>query len=113
MLTARGILTKINSVMIPGINDQHLVEVNKAVKSRGAFLHNIMPLISAPEHGTVFGLNGQRGPTAQELKALQDSCEGEYEHDAPLPPVPRRCGGAAGRGSQRRNSPPTRSWPWR
>ncbi|HTV33432.1 MAG TPA: NifB/NifX family molybdenum-iron cluster-binding protein, partial [Methylocella sp.] len=45
--------------------------------SRGAFLHNILPLISAPEHGTVFGLNGQRGPTAQELKALQDSCEGE------------------------------------
>ncbi len=77
MLTERGILSKINSVMIPGINDQHLVEVNKAVKSRGAFLHNIMPLISAPEHGTVFGLTGQRGPTAQELKALQDSCEGE------------------------------------
>ncbi|HTO79168.1 MAG TPA: nitrogenase cofactor biosynthesis protein NifB [Methylocystis sp.] len=77
MLTERGILCKINSVMIPGINDQHLVEVNKAVRSRGAFLHNIMPLISAPEHGTVFGLNGQRGPSAQELKALQDSCEGE------------------------------------
>jgi len=32
-------------VMIPGVNDQHLVEVNRAVKSRGAFLHNIMPLI--------------------------------------------------------------------
>jgi len=77
MLTERGILCKVNSVMIPGINDMHLVEVNKAVKSRGAFLHNIMPLISAPEHGTVFGLNGQRGPTAQELKALQDACEGE------------------------------------
>jgi nitrogen fixation protein NifB len=77
MLTARGILCKVNSVMIPGINDHHLVEVNKAVKSRGAFLHNIMPLISAPEHGTVFGIEGRRGPTAQELKALQDSCEGE------------------------------------
>ena len=77
MLTERGILCKVNSVMIPGVNDQHLVEVNRAVKSRGAFLHNIMPLISAPEHGTVFGLNGQRGPSAQELKALQDSCEGE------------------------------------
>ncbi|MCC9624186.1 nitrogenase cofactor biosynthesis protein NifB [Thalassospira sp. MA62] len=77
MLTERGILCKVNSVMIPGINDKHLVEVNKAVKSRGAFLHNIMPLISAPEHGTVFGLNGQRGPSAQELKALQDDCEGE------------------------------------
>jgi nitrogen fixation protein NifB len=77
MLTARGILCKVNSVMIPGINDKHLVEVNKAVKSRGAFLHNIMPLISAPEHGTVFGLKGQRGPSAQELKTLQDDCEGE------------------------------------
>ncbi|MET4348811.1 nitrogenase cofactor biosynthesis protein NifB [Bradyrhizobium sp. RT9a] len=75
MLTARGILCKVNSVMIPGINDQHLVEVNKAVKSRGAFLHNVMPLISSPEHGTVFGLRGQRGPTAQEVTALQDSCE--------------------------------------
>ncbi len=77
MLTERGVLCKINSVMIPGINDKHLVEVNRAVKSRGAFLHNIMPLISAPEHGTVFGLAGQRGPTARELKELQDACEGE------------------------------------
>ena len=77
MLKEAGILAKINSVMIPGINDQHLVEVNKAVKARGAFLHNIMPLISSPEHGTVFGLNGQRGPSAQELKALQDACEGD------------------------------------
>jgi nitrogen fixation protein NifB len=77
MLTARGILCKVNSVMIPGINDWHLIAVNKAVKTRGAFLHNIMPLISAPEHGTVFGLAGQPGPTAQELKELQDSCEGE------------------------------------
>jgi nitrogen fixation protein NifB len=76
MLTARGILCKVNSVMIPGINDQHLIAVNKAVKARGAFLHNIMPLISAPEHGTVFGLAGLQGPTAQELKALQDNCEG-------------------------------------
>jgi nitrogen fixation protein NifB len=76
MLTARGVLTKINSVLIPGINDEHLYEVNREVKKRGAFLHNIMPLISEAEHGTVFGLTGQRGPTAQELKAVQDACMG-------------------------------------
>jgi len=76
MLTARGILTKINSVLIPGINDEHLIEVNREVKKRGAFLHNIMPLISEPEHGTVFGLTGQRGPSAQELKEVQDACMG-------------------------------------
>ncbi|ARO32565.1 nitrogenase cofactor biosynthesis protein NifB (plasmid) [Rhizobium sp. NXC14] len=76
MLTARGILTKVNSVMIPGINDEHLIEVNKSVKQRGAFLHNVMPLISNPAHGTYYGLTGQRGPRAVELKALQDRLEG-------------------------------------
>ncbi len=77
LLTANGILCKVNSVMIPGVNDDHLVEVSQKVKSLGAFLHNIMPLISAPEHGTYYGLTGQRGPTARELKALQDKCEGQ------------------------------------
>lgn len=76
MLTARGVLTKINSVLIPGINDDHLIEVNREVKKRGAFLHNIMPLISEAEHGTHFGLTGQRGPSAQELKTVQDACMG-------------------------------------
>ncbi|HYD32139.1 MAG TPA: nitrogenase cofactor biosynthesis protein NifB [Azospirillaceae bacterium] len=76
MCVAAGILVKINSVMIPGINDEHLVEVNRWVKQRGAFLHNIMPLISDPAHGTHFGLTGQRGPTAQELKVLQDQVAG-------------------------------------
>jgi nitrogen fixation protein NifB len=65
--------------MIPGINDQHLLEVNKAIRERGAFLHNIMPLISAPEHGTYFGLTGQRGPTPKELKELQDKCAGNMK----------------------------------
>jgi nitrogen fixation protein NifB len=76
MLTARKVLVKVNSVMIPDVNDAHLLDVNRAVKARGAFLHNIMPLISDPAHGTYFGLNGQRGPTAQELKTVQDACEG-------------------------------------
>lgn len=75
-LTAKGILVKVNSVMIPGINDEHLIAVNAAIKARGAFLHNVMPLISAPEHGTHFGLTGQRGPSPMELKTLQDQLAG-------------------------------------
>ena len=75
-LQEADILCKVNSVMIPGINDEHLVEVNHMIREKGAFLHNIMPLISAPEHGTYFGLTGQRGPTPAELKALQDRCAG-------------------------------------
>ncbi|MEC4819307.1 MAG: nitrogenase cofactor biosynthesis protein NifB [Scytonema sp. PMC 1069.18] len=78
-LKEADILCKVNSVMIPGINDEHLIEVNKVIREKGAFLHNIMPLISAPEHGTHFGLTGQRGPTPTELKALQDNCAGNMK----------------------------------
>ncbi len=75
-LRDKDILVKVNSVMIPGVNDQHLPDVNAAIKARGAFLHNVMPLISDAAHGTYFGLNGQRGPTPAELKALQDKLAG-------------------------------------
>ncbi|MGK7913895.1 MAG: nitrogenase cofactor biosynthesis protein NifB [Synechococcus sp.] len=78
-LQEADILCKVNSVLIPGINDEHLPEVNQAIRDRGAFLHNIMPLISAPEHGTYFGLNGQRGPKPKELKAVQDKCSGNMK----------------------------------
>lgn len=70
-----GILCKVNSVVIPGVNDRHLPEVARRVKALGVFLHNLMPLISAPEHGTHYGLAGQRGPTRAELEAVQRACE--------------------------------------
>jgi nitrogen fixation protein NifB len=75
-LVAAGILVKVNSVLIPGVNDAHMVDVNRVVKAKGAFLHNVMPLISDPAHGTHFGLSGQRGPTPIELAAVQDRLEG-------------------------------------
>jgi len=76
MLVERGVLVKVNSVMIPGVNDEHLKEVSKIVKAKGAFLHNLMPLIAEAEHGTFYGIMGQRGPTHEELQALQDECAG-------------------------------------
>jgi len=75
-LTAKGVLVKINSVLIPGLNDEHLLAVNQAIKARGAFLHNVMPLISDPAHGTRFGLDGVRGPTPAEVKAVQERLGG-------------------------------------
>jgi nitrogen fixation protein NifB len=77
MLAERGVLVKVNSVLIPGVNDEHLKEVSRVVKAKGAFLHNVMPLIAEPEHGTFYGLMGQRGPTHDELQALQDACSGD------------------------------------
>ncbi|TVZ38767.1 nitrogen fixation protein NifB [Alteromonadaceae bacterium 2753L.S.0a.02] len=77
MLTDRGILVKVNSVMIPGVNDQHLPEVSRIVKEKGAFLHNVMPLIAEAEHGTFYGVMGQRSPEPEELQNLQDACSGD------------------------------------
>ena len=77
MLVAKGVLVKVNSVLIPGVNDEHLKEVSRIVKEKGAFLHNVMPLIAEPEHGTFYGVMGQRSPTQEELQDLQDACAGD------------------------------------
>ena len=76
MLVERGVLVKVNSVLIPGINDEHLHEVHRVVKAKGAFLHNLMPLIARPEHGTYFGLTGQAEPTEEQLRVMQEAWVG-------------------------------------
>ena len=35
--------------------------------AKGAFLHNVMPLIAEAEHGTFYGVMGQRSPEPEEL----------------------------------------------
>jgi nitrogen fixation protein NifB len=75
LLRERDVLVKVNSVVIPGVNDGHLADVARAVRRAGAFLVNLVPLISAPEHGTHFGKTGQRGPTLAELERIQVRCE--------------------------------------
>lgn len=74
MLTDRGILVKANSVLIPGVNEKELVNVAKKLKELNVFLHNIMPLLSKPEYGTYYGLNGQESATDQEIMAAQEAC---------------------------------------
>ncbi|MDP4145105.1 MAG: radical SAM protein [Bacillota bacterium] len=43
-----GVVVKVNSVLIPGINDEHIETIAKTVKEAGATLYNIIPLI--PQH---------------------------------------------------------------
>jgi len=38
-----------------------------------------MPLLSAPEHGIDFGLNGLPAPTAQEPRAFPNQCSDNME----------------------------------
>ena len=43
-----GTIVKVNTVLIPGINDQHIETVAETVKEAGATIYNIIPLI--PQH---------------------------------------------------------------
>lgn len=69
-----GILIKANSVLIPGVNDKHLPEVAKKLKEIGVFLHNIMPILSEPEFGTKFALDGVPSATDQQQMEVQEAC---------------------------------------
>lgn len=71
-LVSNNILCKVNSVIIPGVNDQHLVDVSKTIKTLGAFLHNITPLI--PCEGSHYGDIGIRKPTKEEVNNIQNLC---------------------------------------
>jgi len=70
----KGILIKANSVLIPGVNDEHLPEVAKKLKEIGVFLHNVMPIISEPEYGTKFALDGVPSATDQQQMEVQEAC---------------------------------------
>ena len=43
-----GITVKVNTVLVPGINDDHIETIAKTVKEHGASIYNIIPLI--PQH---------------------------------------------------------------
>lgn len=70
-LAEKGVLVKVNIVMIKSLNDQHIPGVVKKVKGLGAFVTNIMPLI--PASGSVFK---HYPPTSiKELNDLRRECE--------------------------------------
>ncbi|MDD4749119.1 MAG: nitrogenase cofactor biosynthesis protein NifB [Methanosarcinaceae archaeon] len=64
-----GIVIKINTVLIPGINDKHLLDIAKKINELGVYIMNIMPLI------TQGAFANRRAPTAEERKAAQAACE--------------------------------------
>ncbi|MCW2277687.1 nitrogenase cofactor biosynthesis protein NifB [Heliophilum fasciatum] len=70
-LTERGVLVKVNIVMIKGINDGHIPDVVKKVKELGVFVTNIMPLIPAP--GSAFAHFPQT--SMQEVNQLRNACQ--------------------------------------
>lgn len=60
-----GITIKINTVLVPEINGEHIEEIAKTVSSLGASIYNIIPLIPQYE------LKDYREPTCQEIDAAR------------------------------------------
>lgn len=51
-LKDHGIIVKVNSIIIPGINDHHIVDISKDMAKRGVDIFNCIPMI--PVAGTAF-----------------------------------------------------------
>jgi nitrogenase cofactor biosynthesis protein NifB len=72
LLTDRGILCKVNIVLIKGINDRHIPEIVQKAKELGAAMTNIVPMI--PVKGSVFENLPPGDPL--EISELRKQCEG-------------------------------------
>jgi MoaA/NifB/PqqE/SkfB family radical SAM enzyme len=70
-LTSRGIICKVNTVMLKGVNDDHIETVVKKVKELGCEITNIMQLI--PVAGSAF--EDMPLVNNKEITAMRKQCE--------------------------------------
>ncbi|HBD08941.1 MAG TPA: nitrogen fixation protein NifB, partial [Syntrophobacteraceae bacterium] len=70
-LHARGIVTKVNTIVIPGVNDEHVIEVARVMAELGVDILNCMPVfpnantpfenVSEPTHDQMAAIRGVAG----------------------------------------------------
>ncbi len=66
-----GMVVKVNTVLIPTINDHHVIEVARRVGGMGVYMQNIIPLIPQYKFSHI------PPPTPEEKKKIQEEC-GKY-----------------------------------
>ena len=74
---AYGMTIKVNTVFIPGVNETQIPLIAAKVKSLGAFVMNVMPIIPQAEFA------GITPPTAEEISVVQAANEqviGQFKH---------------------------------
>jgi nitrogen fixation protein NifB len=59
-------IVKINTVLIPGINDKHVFDIARKIKEMGVFIHNVMPLIPQYKFAHI------NPPTPEEKRKIQE-----------------------------------------
>ena len=68
-MAALGILVKVNTIVVPGLNDKHVGEVAAACLAAGASMHNCMAMI--PVEGSEFA--SLPAPTAREMTLAREA----------------------------------------
>ncbi len=69
VISDAGVVVKVNTVLVPEINAQHIESVARAVKAAGAALFNVIPLIPQYE------LRDMTAPTCAEIDAARTAAE--------------------------------------
>jgi nitrogen fixation protein NifB len=69
MAVDAGLSLKVNTVLIPGVNDACLVRLTLLIREAGVRLMNIMPLIPSGK------MRNYRAPTCDELRRARQACE--------------------------------------
>jgi nitrogen fixation protein NifB len=64
-----GLAVKVNTVLIPGVNDRHTLRLARCLRELGVHLMNIMPLIPSGQ------MRDRRPPTCDELRKARSDCE--------------------------------------
>ncbi len=71
LLKEKGITVKINTIIIPGVNDTHITQIAKAVAAAGADIMNCIPLLPAAD--TDFA--DKPAPTAESVAEIQKNAQ--------------------------------------
>ena len=64
----RKIIVKVNTVLIPTVNDRHVVDVARKISRLGAYIQNIIPLIPQFKFAHI------PPPSAAEKRKVQEEC---------------------------------------
>ncbi|HEX9078882.1 MAG TPA: radical SAM protein [Desulfuromonadaceae bacterium] len=72
-----GLTIKVNSVLVPGVNDDQLPLIAERVKKLGAFVMNIMPLIPQAELAHIAPPSEER---LIEVRKANESIIGQFSH---------------------------------
>lgn len=80
----RGMVVKVNSVLIPGVNDQHMPAIARAVKDNGAYIMNIIPMLPLAKFAHL------PEPTLEQVNQVRNVCAPTIDSVPQLHPLPRR-----------------------